>query len=160
MPTITADTTAAALLAEMARLRAHYGAAFAHHMARARATTGATALAWAIQAHAIASLWQSYDQDAWASWSRPQESWYHAQESWNRAQDLHAQASAAGPDGYRAQVEASDLIRGLSLTPADWQAVEAALDRLAAEPAIIALEPIAPPRPVMAQSLGYHWPRD
>ena len=158
--TITAYTTAAALLARLDRIRDQYSAAYRHHLARAHATTGATALAWAVQAHAIACMWQDYDQDAWASWSHPQESWYHAQDLIKAQAALHERASAAGPDGHAAQVEASAVIRNLALTPADWQTVDSALDRLANEPAIIALGPIAPPRAMMAQSLGYHWPRD
>ena len=161
-----AEVTAADLLASLAGHRAHYGAAYRHHMDRARSTTGATALAWAIQARAIASGWQADTQDAWTSWDDAQD-WdaqdWDAQDHWAAQEALHERAMAAGPDGHRAQGESSELIRGLDLAPADWRTVEAALDRLADEPAYRAVwagwdERF--PRSMLGQSLGYHWPSD
>ena len=124
----TTTTTAAAdtaLLAELAAHRAHHGAAYRHHMDRARSSTGAKAVAWAIQARAIALAWKQDDQDSWASW-------YHGQDCAEQTA-LHARNLAAGPDGDAAQTEASDLVFGRSLSPADLREVEVALAQLAVE---------------------------
>ena len=162
--TTTAAAAAADLLAGLDAHRRHYGAAFAQFMDQEWSATGATGLAWAIQAHAIASGWQQADQDAWTSWDEAQD-WdvldYRAVQP-----AMRERARAAGPDGHAAQCEVSLRIRARGLTPAapaDWRTVEAALDRLASEPAYRAVWAgwdEQTPRRMLGQSLGYHWPSD